>query len=122
MERDSKKVQTIECDKFQGPHGVATGPDGAIYVTDRDAKSLFQLDQAGTLLKEVPVGVSQFVKVVKNQIFLSNRANNEVKTFDIDCNAIGTIPTKECPGPFDIVESHDGLYVVGKNSKIGLYA
>ena len=30
--------------------------------------------------------------------------------------------TKECPGPFGIVESHDGLYVVGKNSKIGLYA
>ena len=66
METDGKKVQTIECDKFQGPHGVATGPDGAIYVTDRDAKSL---DQAGTLLKEVPVGVSQFVKVVKNQNF-----------------------------------------------------
>ena len=34
MERDGKKVQTIECDKFQSPYGVAAGPNGALYVTD----------------------------------------------------------------------------------------
>ena len=30
MERDGKRVQTIKCDKFRQPCGVATGPDGAI--------------------------------------------------------------------------------------------
>ena len=40
MERDGKRVQTIECDKFKSVRGVATCPDGAIYVTVRDAQCL----------------------------------------------------------------------------------
>ena len=42
---------------------------------------------------------------------------------DTDCNVIGTIPTKECPKPYDIAEGEDGLYVVGggKEGKIGVY-
>ena len=36
-----------------------------------------------------------------------------VNILDTDCNVIGTIPTKECPGPLDIAEGDDGLYVVG---------
>ena len=53
MERDGKKVQTIECDKFKNIRGVATGPDGAIYVTDIDAQCLFKFDKEGKLLKAV---------------------------------------------------------------------
>ena len=33
MERDRRKVQTIECDQFQYPRGVAVASDGAVYVT-----------------------------------------------------------------------------------------
>ena len=44
MEQDGKKVQTIECDKFKAPRGVAAGPDGAIYVTDSGAHCLFKFD------------------------------------------------------------------------------
>ena len=46
-------IQTIECDKFKDPRGVATGPDGAIHVTDIDAQCLFKFDMRGRLLKTV---------------------------------------------------------------------
>ena len=53
MERDGKKVQTIECAEFKLPRGVATGLDGAIYVTDSDAHCLFKFNTEGRLLKTV---------------------------------------------------------------------
>ena len=53
MERDGRKIQTIECDKFQDPSGVAVASDGAVYVTDVDAKCLFKLNSEGQLLKTV---------------------------------------------------------------------
>ena len=41
---------------------------------------------------------------------------------DLDCNVIGTIPTKECLKPNDIAEGDNGLYVVGwEEGKIGVY-
>ena len=49
MERDGKKVQTIECAEFRGPRGVATAVDGAIYVTDTLAKCLFKFNSKGKL-------------------------------------------------------------------------
>ena len=49
MERDGKRVQTIECDKFRDICGVATGPDGAIYVTDRSAHCLFKFNRSTPL-------------------------------------------------------------------------
>ena len=70
MERDGKKVQTIECDKFKDPRGVATGPDGAIYVTDHDAKCLFKFDKEGKLLKMVQNNLKSTysVKIIGNQL------------------------------------------------------
>ena len=122
MERDGKKVQTIECDKFKSPHGVATGPDGAIYVTDSGAQCLFKFDTEGRLLKtvcnELQAPVS--VKVTENQLYVADHGSSLVKLFDMDCNVIGTIQTKECPNPWDIAQSPDGLYVAGKK-KISVY-
>ena len=53
MERDGRKVQTIECHQFQDPRGVAVASDGAVYVTDITAKCLFKLNSKGQLLKTV---------------------------------------------------------------------
>ena len=123
MERDGKRVQTIECDKFKGLRGVATGPDGAIYVTDCDAQCLFKFDKEGKLLKTVQNNLkSPFsVKIIRNQLYVADRNSNLVKIFDTDCNVVGTIQTNECPGPYDIAVGEDGLYVVGSGGKIAVY-
>ena len=123
MERDGKRVQTIECDKFKRPLGVATGPDRAIYVTDRDAQCLFKFDKEGKLLKSVQNNLkSPFsVKIIRNQLYLADYSSNLVKIFDTDCIVVGTIQTKECPNPYDIAVGEDGLYVVGRGGKIAVY-
>ena len=123
MERDGKKVQTIECDKFKGPQGVATGPDGAIYVADSDAQCLFKFDKEGKLLKTVQNNLKTpfSVKIIQNQLYVADYSSDVVKIFDTDCNVVGTIQTKECPDPYDIAVGEDGLYVVGNGGKIAVY-
>ena len=123
MERDSKRVQTIECDKFKWPRGVATGPDGAIYVADSDAKCLFKFTKEGKLLKTVGqnnLKTPYSVKIIRNQLYVADYSDL-VKIFDTDCNVVGTIQTKECPNPYDIAVGEDGLYVVGDDGKIAVY-
>ena len=91
MERDGKTVQTIECDKFKDPCGVATGPDGAIYVTDCGAQCLFKFNKERRLLKAVQNELKgpKSIKIVKNQLYVSVYVNNLVKIFDTDCNVTG---------------------------------
>ena len=124
-ERGGKTLQTINCDKFRSPAGVATGPDGAIYVTDEDAHCLFKFDKDGRLIQTVQNEFQDpcFIKSINNRLYVSDYAKNIVKILDTDCNVIGTIPTEECPEPFDIAEGDDGLYVVGggEEGKIGVY-
>ena len=124
-EQDGKTLQTIKNDKLRSPLGVATGPDGAIYVTDDDAHCLLKFDKDGRLLKTVQNEFQSpyFIKFINNRLYVSDRDKNVVKVLDTDCNVIGTISTKECPKPFDIAEGEDGLYVVGGGveGKIGVY-
>ena len=122
MERDGKRVHTIKCDKLKGPRGVATGPDGAIYVTDRDAKCLFKFDKEGKPLKTVQNNLKTpfSVKIIQNQLYVAD-CSDLVKIFDTDCNVVGTIQTKECPRPYDIALGEDGLYVAGNGGKIAVY-
>ena len=47
--------------------------------------------------------------------------SNQVQIFDTDCNFVGSIQTKECPGPYDIAEGEDGLYVVGFGGRMAVY-
>ena len=62
-----------------------------------------------------------FIKTTKNRLYASDYDEDLVKIFDADCNMIGTIPTNECHGPYDITEGDDGLYVVG-NNRISVYS
>ena len=45
-----------------------------------------------------------------------------VKIFDMECNVVGTIQTKECPYPLDITEGPDGLLYVAGQGKISVYS
>ena len=118
MELNGKKVQAIECAKFQVPRGVATGPDGDIYVTDINAQCLFKFDSRGTLLKTVcnELQMPFSVKIIQNRLYVVDHNNCLVKIFDMDCNVVGTIQTKECPTPRDIALGPDGLYVAGEKN------
>ena len=122
--RDGKTLQTIKNDKFQSPAGVATGPDGAIYVTDDVAHCVLKFDKDGRLLKTVESEFQSpyFIKAINSRLYVSDYDRNVVEILDLDCNVIGTIPTKECPKPHDIAEGDGGLYVVGGGEgEIGVY-
>ena len=122
MEGDGREVQTIECDQFQDPRGVAVASDGAVYVTDIGAKCLFKFNSKGQLLKTVRNELQKpfSVKIAGNQVYVVDFASQLVKIFDMDCNVVGTIQTKECPKPGDIAQGPDGLYVAGER-KISVY-
>ena len=123
--QDGKMLQSIESDKLLFPRGVATGPDGAVYVTDTGTHCLLKFNKDGRLLKTVQNEFQSpyFIKSVNNRLYVSDRDKNVVKVLDTDCNVIGTIRTKECPEPHNVAEGEDGLYVVGggKEAKIGVY-
>ena len=126
MGRDEKnKEKTIECPQFRDPCGVAVDirGDGAIYVTDVKAHSLFKFSKDGTLLKTVDNELEKpySVKIIKNELYVVDYANCLVKLFDMDCNVIRTIQTKECPNARDIAQGPDGLYIAGEG-KISVYA
>ena len=122
MERDGKTVQTIECDQIRNPHGVAVASDGAVYTTDIVAKCLFKFNSKGKLLKTVHNELQNplSVKIINNQVYVVDYASQQIKIFDMDCNVVGTIQTKEGPQPRDIAQGPDGLYVAGEG-KISVY-
>ena len=122
MERDGKKVQTIECDQFRNPRGVAVASNGAVYVIDIGAECLFKLNSKGKLLKTVHNELQKpfSVKIIDNQVYVVDCASQKIKIFDMDCNVVGTIQTKECRWPMDIAQGPDGLYVAGEG-KISVY-
>ena len=102
--------------------GVAVGPDGTVYATDVGAHCLFKFSEDGKLCKTVQyLGRSFFVKTIQGQIYVSDFDNNEIKIFDMDCNAVGSIATREYPRAKDIAERDGNLYVGSAMKSIDVY-
>ena len=118
VERDGKRVQTIERDTFFHLRGVATGPDGAIYVADSFTQYLSKFDEKGRHIKTVrnELKFPFSLKIIHNQMYVSDRDSDLVKIFDTDCNVIGTIHTKKCHKPYDIAESKENFYIAGSKA------
>ena len=125
--KDGKRVQTVACDRFKSPRGVATGPDGAIFVTDNVKRSgytcLTKFDKDYRLVNAVDSGLKSpfFLKIIGNRLYVC--VQGEVKVFNTNLNLIKNIPTKECPQPHDVALGSEGLYVVSHTDpgKIGVY-
>ena len=79
MERDGTRVQTIECEHFQNLNGVATGPDGAIYVSDVYTKCLFKFSKDGKLLcrKARVFKWPLFVNIINDKVYVSDMHANK---------------------------------------------
>ena len=60
------------------------------------------------------------VKIICNRVYVEDFAGQLVKIFNMDCNVVGTIQTKECPKPMYIAQGPDGLYEAGER-KISVY-
>ena len=111
MGREYRKYSVMSSDIL---NGVATGPDGAVYVTDTGAQCLFKFSKDGKLCKSVKLkihGWPHFIATINDQLYVSDYNNNEVKIFDMDCNAVGAINTSDYPRPTDIAEHNGHLYV-----------
>ena len=123
MNRDGRKIQTIDYNEFKDIRGVAVGSDGAVYVTDIGARHLFKFNSNGKLLKKVCGELeSPFsVKIIDNQLYVVDYDSPLVNIFDTDLNVVGTIKTKECPKPRDVAQGPEGLLYVAGEGRISMY-
>ena len=113
IECRGKKVKELKCDSIQDPRGVATGSDGSLYVTDREAGTLSKLSEAGKVVNQTTQCLScpLFAKIINDKIYVSNWAKNEIQIFDMECNLKGSIDTSGYPWTKDIAEYNGLLYV-----------
>ena len=123
MNRDGRKIQTVDCNEFKDIRGVAVGSDGALYVTDIDARGLFKFSSNGKLLKTVcgELRKPYSVKTIDDQLYVVDYATQLVNIFDRDLNVVGTIKTKECPNPGDVARGPEGLLYVAGKGRISMY-
>ena len=87
FDREGKKVQTITCEKFSCPTGVAVDKDDNIYVSDWSSSSLFKFSKEGKLMKVVGQRGTQpgefnrpgMIKVINDKLYMCDRGNHRVQ-------------------------------------------
>ena len=136
LDRKGKKVQTITCEKFLIPTGVAVDKDDNIYVSDKGNYSLFKFSKEGKLMKVVGRRGTQrgefsdpnFIKVINDELYVCDRGNNRVQILNTELEYLNSFG---CHGdrdgqfqwPSDIARDSAGnLYVTdSKNDRVQVF-
>ena len=136
FDRDGKKVQTITCEKFSLPSGVAVDKDDNIYVSDDSNCSLLKFSKEGKLMKVVGQKGTQpgefsnlgMIKIIDDKLYVCDRGNHRVQILNTEleyvnsfgCHGNGNGQFKESS---DIAQDRAGnLYVTDtKNNRVQVF-
>ena len=130
FDREGKKVQTITCEKFSRPNGVAVDKDDTIYVSDWSNCSLFKFSKEGKLMKVVGQRGPQpgefkdpsMIKIINDKLYVCDRGNYRVQLLNTELKYVNSFG---CHGkgdgqfncPNDIAQDSAGnLYVTDTNN------
>ena len=136
FDSEGKKVQTITCERFSYPSGVAVDKDDNIYVSDMHNCSLFKFSKEGKLGKVTgQIGTKpgefsgpSFIKVINDKLYVCDRGNDRVQILDANLKYVNNFG---CHGdgdgqfnwPNDIAQDRAGnLYVTDtRNNRVQVF-
>ena len=129
-------MQTITCENFSRPNGVAVDKDDNIYVSDVRNSSLVKFSKEGKLMKVVgQKGTKRgefnslgIMKLINDKLYVCDRGNNRVQILNTDLEFVNSFG---CHGdgdgqfnwPSDIAQDRAGnLYVSdGRNNRVQVF-
>ena len=87
FDRKGTKVQTITCENFSHPNGVAVDKDDNIYVSDKSHSTIFKFTKEGVLMKVAGREGTQagefsglgIVKIIDDKLYVCDRGNNRIQ-------------------------------------------
>ena len=136
FDREGKKVQSVTCEKFSRPMGVAVDKDDNIYVSDRKNCPLFKFSKEGKLRKVVGREGTQpgefkdpsMIKIINDKLYACDRGNNRVQILNTELEYVNSCG---CHGngdgqfndPNDIAQDRAGnLYVTDSfNNRVQVF-
>ena len=124
------KVQTITCERFLHPNGVAVDKDDNIYVSDKSQSAIFKFSKEGKLMKVAGQKGTQaeefsslgIIKVINDNLYVCDRGNNRVQILNTNLEFLNSFG---CHGdgdgqfdwPSDIAQDGAGsLYVTDSDN------
>ena len=129
FDRKGKKVQTITCEKFLQPIGVAVDKDDNVYVSDWSNCSLFKFSKEGKLMKVVGQRGTQpgefknlsMIKIINDKLYVCDRGNHRVQVLNTELEYVNGLG---CHGhgdgqfnyPNDVAQDRAGNLYVSDNS------
>jgi len=119
--KDGKKVQTVTCEKFLNPRGVAVDKEDNMYVSDSDT-SLLKFNKHGKLMKVVRHGGlnPNCIKIINDKLYICDSGNNRFQILNSNLEYVDNFGCHEnqISSVSDISQDRVGnLYVcdTGKN-------
>ena len=130
-DKEGMKVQTITCEEFSYPSGIAVDKDDNIYVSDMVKCSLLKFSKEGKLMKVVgkkgtrPGEFSNLsmIKIIDDKLYVCDRGNNRVQILNTELEYVNSFGCHgDGDGQFnwlnDIAQDRAGnLYVTDTNNK-----